>query len=1539
MAEDLGSAVLTLRTDGSQLSSGLVGAEKQISAFGSGATAAGRSLMMGLTLPIIGVGGAALKMGLDFEDSLSLIRGLVGVSQEQINAWKEDIFELSRETAQSPKILADALYFITSSGLSGAKAMEALKASAFAAAAGLGEASIVADALTSALNAYATSGLTADRASSILVETVRLGKGEADALAGAIGRVIPVASQMGVSFDQVGAAVAGMTLQGLNAEEAVTALRGIMLALMSPTEQAGDALKTAGMSAEESVIAMERMKDSSGELDAQLVGVGLSAQGLREQLAERGLLSVLQTLKDAFGDNVEAMTAVFGNVRALVGAYALVGENAATTANIFGELAGVTGEEVYNAFEAVAEGPAFTMRQAFNLLTVELTRFGDALAPLAADAAVSLGGVTRQLQGLVSAFTELPVSVQKAILVGALLVAALGPVLFIVGGVASGVAALTPLWAALGASLVALASPVALVGTLLAALTTPIGLVVVALGFLAVAAYLVITRWDEMAQSAPELQAAIVALGQGFLVLGEGARLLKDAVVAFGGYLMDHEKQLIAVLIGIGAAMAIAFPHVTIAAAALSIIGSIKLIMTQNDELSLSALQTKESVLGLVDSFLTVSDAAGRVGVGILTLGLSELGRAVGQTDAFTQSMIDTHARARAELERTKLAVDRATASQIVNSAAADQQKGKYVDFVATMQEVKDTLGEHSGLLSDEALKTEVARVAMAEYQQQLLSGIPPANAIINIQSVLRKQFGDNAVMAFRHAVALRENVNAYAVIASAAAAAGEPVQVFGARLLAASKMALMAAANAALARSTLTSFGGDLSKAFSATIDFARAQGALASAINEFGGAGVAAGESFSDGFSGEVADLGETAGTEIAQDLVPAFVREMMRQDDVRSVIEQAISARDINWSDVARLYELGAYVVAQDFTDALQGKLSEIGAQIWAAALTAGLEEARIAAWKAGVEAAAAYVEAFAQGIEDIQSTITSMFGSVSQLSGTLTVEGAELELEILLAQRDALRDIAELEAERAKLVGQIAAIEKQAASDIALLEAHAAAMIASVQAGIDESEALLSSLEAQLRGYQDVLDGIRDAADAEVAAVQAGITANERILKSLRDQLKVKQETLKNDRETLDVYEKSAAVHAKLIDELESQLSSLQDEREAAWKVLGMAPGGGEVPPTLMSAAQNLKKLQDQLKDLIEGGGAFDINDLGAWDASGTAATDAYQDLVDQIAEATSVFNELDQQVQDEIQAARDQLAIQTELLAQDQQMIDAMLAKIEIDQAAIDATEALIAATQDEIEQARERIAEIKAAAAEQAAIIQAQIDATRDLIQATKDKIAEDEKMIANIKAYTATQVAAIQEIADKQIAALEKQIAKVDASIASIKAHVAALQAEKAAREADLRIMELQLQLESGLLKTDAELLIAIENQVRAAELLQGVYENLTSGVYTLHDATLAAYFGLKNLALLIEQLVANPALGSLGLPSFNAGGYVPGNLGEPMMAIVHGGEKIIPPGGTEGATVTLTQHFHGPADPVAVEQATQRGMNRSLRSAGLLV
>ena len=302
---------------------------------------------------VIALGAAigATKLAATFDREMSRIVGLTGTAREEVDGMRTDLLALATALGKSPQELAEALFFISSSGLQGAAAMEALEASAKASAAGLGETKIIADAVTSAINSYGAEALDAGKATGILVAAVREGKAEAEDIAGAMGRVLPIAAELGVSFDQVAATVAALTRGGLSADEVVTSLRATLTALLKPTAQSADAL----------------------------AAVGLSAADLRRQIREEGLLATLTSLRKAFGDNDEALAAAFGNVRALIGIMGLTGESAAEVERIFASLANTTEQDLNEAFEVAAETAEFQLDRAMAGVNASMIAFGTAL--------------------------------------------------------------------------------------------------------------------------------------------------------------------------------------------------------------------------------------------------------------------------------------------------------------------------------------------------------------------------------------------------------------------------------------------------------------------------------------------------------------------------------------------------------------------------------------------------------------------------------------------------------------------------------------------------------------------------------------------------------------------------------------------------------------------------------------------------------------------------------------------------------------------------------------------------------------------------------------------------------------------------------------------------------------------------------------------------------------------------------------------------------------------------------------------------------
>jgi TP901 family phage tail tape measure protein len=325
------------------------------------AASTGRMVALGLGVSTAAVAvlkfaqalSAGVKAAVAFDREMTKIETLVGVNRAEVSAWREDLEGMARALGKSPQELSEALFFITSAGLRGSEALNLLEISAKASAIGLGETKVVADAATSALNAYGIENLSAEEAVRVLLGTVREGKAEADAIAGSLGRVIPIASQLGVRFQDLGSFIAATTRVGLSAEEGVTGLRAALNALISPTPTQTKAL------------------------DA----LGLSLEGIRKKIREEGLAQAFIELTSATGGNAEALREIIPEARALTGILAAYGEQAEATLGIQERMREDLGE-FGDAWERVGE----TTAQQWSIIREEFNSggktIGDAVASM-----------------------------------------------------------------------------------------------------------------------------------------------------------------------------------------------------------------------------------------------------------------------------------------------------------------------------------------------------------------------------------------------------------------------------------------------------------------------------------------------------------------------------------------------------------------------------------------------------------------------------------------------------------------------------------------------------------------------------------------------------------------------------------------------------------------------------------------------------------------------------------------------------------------------------------------------------------------------------------------------------------------------------------------------------------------------------------------------------------------------------------------------------------------------------------------------------
>jgi TP901 family phage tail tape measure protein len=280
-----------------------------------------------VTAPMIMAGKSVVKMASEYEFSMQKIVGLTGVAQDTVNKWSDSILKMGPEVAKSPKELAEALYFISSSGIKGAQAMDVLRLSAKAATAGLGETQDVASILTSVLNAYKGTGITAAYATDVLIAAIREGKAEAPGFVTSLGSVIPIAAQLGLSFDQVAGGMAATTLSGASAANAATYLRNYLMKLLHPAAQSEEALRKLGSSSEE----------------------------LRKILAEQGLMASLERVNNLTKQwGVETLGKIFPNIRSLLLVLSVAGKNFEYNSELMKRVTASTGS-LGKAFAAVAD--------------------------------------------------------------------------------------------------------------------------------------------------------------------------------------------------------------------------------------------------------------------------------------------------------------------------------------------------------------------------------------------------------------------------------------------------------------------------------------------------------------------------------------------------------------------------------------------------------------------------------------------------------------------------------------------------------------------------------------------------------------------------------------------------------------------------------------------------------------------------------------------------------------------------------------------------------------------------------------------------------------------------------------------------------------------------------------------------------------------------------------------------------------------------------------------------------------------------------
>ena len=222
----------------------------------------------GMVTMLGAVGVASVGVGMKAERSFTKLRTQLELSNAEIEEGKARARELSKETGVALDELADAFFSLRSAGLNQADALEALGAAAKAGAIDLGNVQDIALLAGGALNVFGSDALTAEQAVAQMLETVRAGNiKDVGALSQQMPQLLSTAGQLGVGFNELGAAIAGYTRTGLDVPRVTTGVKAAMNKLLAPTEQGKKLIADEEEGLGMSTVELRDMADQEGLLE------------------------------------------------------------------------------------------------------------------------------------------------------------------------------------------------------------------------------------------------------------------------------------------------------------------------------------------------------------------------------------------------------------------------------------------------------------------------------------------------------------------------------------------------------------------------------------------------------------------------------------------------------------------------------------------------------------------------------------------------------------------------------------------------------------------------------------------------------------------------------------------------------------------------------------------------------------------------------------------------------------------------------------------------------------------------------------------------------------------------------------------------------------------------------------------------------------------------------------------------------------------------------------------------------------------------
>ena len=479
----------------------LSAAGDSVKAAGDKISSAGQALMP-LSAAAAGIGAGIIKTTADFDASMSKVAAISGAAGDDFDKLREKAREMGATTKFTASESAEAMNYMAMAGWKTDQMLEGISGVMNLAAASGEDLATTSDIVTDALTAFGMKAEDSGRFADILAASATNANTNVAMLGESFKYAAPVAGSLGYTAEDVSIALGLMANSGIKASMAGTSLRNIFQRMAKPTKESAMAMDRLGLSIDDGEghmysfrQIMDQLRDGFVEINIpieeydrriEMLDEDLEAGRIKQKAYDKEIEELNKQAFGAAGAEKARAAAMLGGTRAMSGLLAIANAseedyNKLTQAvdnssQAFAKTeegiiplneAMASGAEILETYEGSAAAMAATMQ---DNAAGQMEILKSQLQELAISLGDTLMPTIREIVGYIQAFVDklngMDEGTKSAIMNTILIVAALGPLLIIVGKVTSAIGTLMTVIGGISAPVLAI---VAVIGVLVAA--------------------------------------------------------------------------------------------------------------------------------------------------------------------------------------------------------------------------------------------------------------------------------------------------------------------------------------------------------------------------------------------------------------------------------------------------------------------------------------------------------------------------------------------------------------------------------------------------------------------------------------------------------------------------------------------------------------------------------------------------------------------------------------------------------------------------------------------------------------------------------------------------------------------------------------------------------------------------------------------------------------------------------------------------------------------------------------------------------------